>query len=72
MSAMTERDAQALDDDALVEAVNHNVWNAGFFRKTSVFDDNCTILWREAVRRGNEGLYKKGYSKAARAAGIEA
>ena len=57
--------AEAFTDDELVRAVESNVYEAGWHKQHSVYDANCSVLYREAVRRGNEALYEKGYRLAA-------
>lgn len=68
-ATISEEAASMLSDADLVEAVSDNVWNAAHYRRYGPHDANCSLLYREAVRRGNEGLYDTGYKRALRSAG---
>lgn len=64
-------DPARMTDEELVESVATNVYEAGWHRRHSVYDDNCSALYREADRRGKVELYERGYRQACRRAGVK-
>ena len=58
----------SMGDEELSERVQREAyWAVG--RRHCVHDDNCSALYREAVRRGKPWLYAQGWNRFYTAAG---
>jgi len=64
MKKLTDEDVRDLSDKELTEKVELEVRYAGLSAAHTVHDYNCTALYEEAVRRGKEELYNRGYKQA--------
>lgn len=61
---------KTMDDKALVDYVESNVNGAAVLSSRGYgwcsFDQKCGLAYEEAVRRGKEDLYKRGYDNVYR------
>ncbi len=53
-----------MTDEELVNETGSNVFAAGHYKMHSRYDQKCDALYKEAVSRGKEALYSKGYKMA--------